>query len=291
VELSQPASRKNVEALVGCAPPAARRELEKFTDPTTYDTDILARRVSVLDLLELYPAVDLPFAKFLNMLPPMRIRQYSISSSPLWDPSHVTLTFDVLAGPAFSGAGSKLGVASTYLAQAIPGDSISCGVKASSAPFHLPADPKTPIVMVAAGSGISPMRAFVQERASMLAAGQEVGKALFYYGCRDPDEDYIYKDELTQWEALGAVSLRPCFSRGGNPKYVHERMYLERVELRDLLRGSGQMYVCGSASKLAKSVAEVSLKIYMEWKGCSEEDAKVWFDSVKGSRYATDVFG
>jgi cytochrome P450 / NADPH-cytochrome P450 reductase len=292
VELSQPVSRGHLETLAGFAPPSIRNRIaEMANDPRVYETDILKRRVSVLDLLELHPTIDLPFATFLDMLPPMRTRQYSISSSPLWDPAHVTLTVDVLAAPAFSGSGPKLGVASTYLAQLVPGDPVSCTVKTSSAPFHLPADVSVPVVMVAAGSGISPMRAFIQERASMVAVGRNVGRALLYYGCRDPEEDYVYRDELAKWEALGAVSLRPCFSRGAGTKYVHERMWEERDELRALLMPSGRMYVCGSATKLAKSVAEVCVKIYMEGSGCSEDEAKAWFESVKGSRYATDVFG
>jgi cytochrome P450 / NADPH-cytochrome P450 reductase len=300
VELAQPASRRNIEILAEGATVGVRKEIEKFTGETVYEAEILKKRVSVLDLLEMYPNIALPFAVFLDMLPPMRTRQYSISSSPLWEQEHVTLTIDVLSAPALSGAGAKLGVASTYLSHALPGDPISCTVKPSSSAFHLPADPTIPVVMVAAGSGISPMRAFIQERASMVAVGRKVGKTILYYGCRDPDEDYIYKDELAKWEALGAVSLRPCFSRRGNPKYVHERMWTEREELRsvlkepgieDPLKPSGRMYVCGSAKKLAKSVGEVCLKIYMEDRNCSEEEAKKWFESVKGSRYATDVFG
>lgn len=291
VELAQPASRKNMELLARRAPVGVRKEIEKLTEETVYEAEIVKKRTSVLDVLEAYPNIALPFAVFLDMLPPMRTRQYSISSSPLWDQEHVTLTLDILSAPAFSGSGAKLGVASTYLAHALPGDPISCAVKPSSAVFHLPTDPTVPVVMVAAGSGISPMRAFIQERASMAAVGREVGKAILYYGCRDPDEDYIYKDELAKWEALGAVSLRPCFSRRGGPKYVHERMWDEREELRSVLKPSGRMYVCGSAKKLAKSVGEVCLKIYKEGSNCTDEEAKRWFESVKGSRYATDVFG
>jgi cytochrome P450/NADPH-cytochrome P450 reductase len=68
-------------------------------------------------------------------------------------------------------------------------------------------------------------------------------------------------------------------------------MWNDRDELRAMLHPSGRMYVCGSATKLAKSVAEVCVRIYMEGNNCTEEEAKKWFDSVKGSRYATDVFG
>lgn len=48
--------------------------LETFANDT-YANDILAKSVSVLDILEQYPAIDLPLGSFLLMLPSMRLRQ------------------------------------------------------------------------------------------------------------------------------------------------------------------------------------------------------------------------
>ena len=50
------------------------------------------------------------------MLPPLRPRYYSISSSPLADPSVCSITVGVVEGPARSGQGIYRGVCSTYLA-------------------------------------------------------------------------------------------------------------------------------------------------------------------------------
>lgn len=47
---------------------------------------------NVLDILEAHQDIKLSLTVFLQMLPAMRVRQYSISSSPLWSPQHVTLT-------------------------------------------------------------------------------------------------------------------------------------------------------------------------------------------------------
>lgn len=40
-----------------------------------YQDKISSKRVSILDLLEKFPAISLPFGAFLGMLPPMRVRQ------------------------------------------------------------------------------------------------------------------------------------------------------------------------------------------------------------------------
>ncbi|KNC99987.1 hypothetical protein, variant [Spizellomyces punctatus DAOM BR117] len=307
VELNQPATRRQLDTLRLLAPAELQSAFSRFND-ADYNTEILNKRVSVLDLLELYPAHPLEFGQFLSMLPPMRMRQYSISSSPLWNPSHVTLTIDVLKSPAISGHETKLGVASTYLSRTSPGEMVACFVRPSAAEFHLPLDPTVPIIMVATGSGISPMRGFIQERAAMVACGREVGKALLYFGCRNAEEDFIYRDELQRWTALGAVQVRPCFSRGsGVPtppaspssypdrptqhKYVYEAMYADREELKEMFIDGARFYVCGSASKLAKSVRETFIRIYREMKGVGEEEAQKWFEELKGVRYATDVFG
>ncbi|KAI8920820.1 bifunctional P-450:NADPH-P450 reductase [Powellomyces hirtus] len=312
VELSEPTSRRTIEILLQAASHASSadtltKDLERYNDPGVYEAEILGRRVSLLDLLERHPQLPLPFNQFLSLLPPMRMRQYSISSSPLWNPHVVTITFDVLNKPALSGQSNKIGVASNYLAHLTPGSRIGCVVKPCSANFHLPADPKTPIVMVAAGSGISPMRGFLQERARMMECGREVGKAIFYYGCRDPEE-FGYRGELEKWEALGAVSVRHVYSRHPNStadttapnstplqqqfKYVDERMWEDRDEIARLyLKEDARIYVCGSADKLAKSAADVCVRIYMDTQNVSRQEALEWFEKQKGVRYATDVFG
>lgn len=70
--------------------------------------------------------------------------------------------------------------------------------------FHPPANPQTPIVLICAGSGIAPFRGFLQERAIQKHEGQQVGKALLFFGARHPDVDYLYRDELAGWEARGS---------------------------------------------------------------------------------------
>ncbi|RYC59007.1 hypothetical protein CHU98_g7216, partial [Xylaria longipes] len=171
VELAQPATKRNILALAETASKQEDKDaLKKYVDENY--TEILENRISVLDLLERFPAVELPLGMFLAMLPPMRVRQYSISSSPLWNPSHVTLTFAVLEAPSKSGQGTHVGVASSYLDSLEPGDKLHVAVRQSHAAFHLPQNPEnTPVICIAAGTGISPFRGFMQERAEMIAAG------------------------------------------------------------------------------------------------------------------------
>ncbi len=113
VELAQPATRAQVAALAAAtACPPEKAELEAMAG-AGYETLVLKPRCSVIDLLDRFQSCPLEFGRYLDMLPPMRARQYSISSSPLWKPDHVTLTVAVVDAPALSGSGRFRGVASS----------------------------------------------------------------------------------------------------------------------------------------------------------------------------------
>jgi cytochrome P450/NADPH-cytochrome P450 reductase len=300
VELAQPASKRNILSLVDATRnEATKKELTRLAEED-FTVEITAKRVSVLDLLERFPSVQLPLGVFLKMQPPMRVRQYSISSSPLWNANNVTLTYSVVDQPALSGQGRYVGVATNYLASLAPGDKLHVSVRGSHQAFHLPKDSKNvPVIMIAAGTGIAPFRGFIQERAAQLAAGRVLAPALLFYGCRTPENDLIYSDLLKRWEQLGAVSLRFAFSRQSDAsegcKYVQDRLYHDRAEVVELFNSGAKLFVCGSR-QVGDGVQDMLIKmakeIFKEKEGREADDAKAreWFEGLRNERFATDVF-
>lgn len=228
VELSQPATTRDLRLLTDVAKdaPESLRALQELA--SAYTEKVVEKRLSVLEILEDNPGIKITLDQFLQMLPAMRVRQYSISSSPLWNPTHVTVTVSIIEAPARSGREEPFqGVSSTYLASLRPGDKVNMAVRASNVAFHPPSDPSVPLVMFCAGSGLAPMRGFIQERALQKQAGREVAKSLLFFGCRAPGEDYLYSDsDLKEWAELGIVDIRPAFSRAATQsegcKYVQE---------------------------------------------------------------------
>ncbi len=313
VELGQPATRAQVQALADATKcPPEKKPLEELAKETTYAREVLEKRVTVLDLLERFTACELSFAAFLGMLPPLKARQYSISSSPLANDKQCSLTIAVVDGPAFSGQGRYLGVASNYLAAATPGTRVSVAVRPSNPRFHPPADPRTPMILICAGTGVAPFRGFLQERAMQAHAGQEVGRALLFFGCDHPDVDYLYRDELAAWERDHVVEVRPAFALAGareaneaneaneadgangadEVKFVQHRLWKDRADVAALFRQGAVVYVCGDGRHMAPAVRETLVRTYEEASGASHEDAERWAEQVEREhgRFVEDVF-
>ncbi|KIW27725.1 uncharacterized protein PV07_07435 [Cladophialophora immunda] len=287
VELSNPASRKHIATLGKYTKDeSVRKEVAGITEP-----------LSVLEILEKYPGIELPFAVYLSMLTPMRIRQYSISSSPLQDPTKVSITYSVV------GAGtSHIGVATNYLRFLQPGSRAQLMIKKSHASFHLPLDTKTPIIMVCAGTGLAPFLGFVQERAVRVAAvggnRDAFGEALLFIGCRYHDKDRLHAKQIDEWAEQGAVKVFYAFSRepehSEGCKYAQDRLWRERETLSKLFGEGARAYICGSAA-LGKGIADVAAKIAVEiaekkGKAMSHEKGLKWWEDLRGERYAVDVF-
>ncbi|SPJ71402.1 Bifunctional P-450:NADPH-P450 reductase [Fusarium torulosum] len=301
VELSQPATKRNILALAEATEDKDTiKELERLAGDA-YQDEISPKKVSVLDLLEKHPAVALPISSYLAMMPPMRVRQYSISSSPFAATDRLTLTYSLLDAPSLSGQGRHVGVATNFLSHLTVGDKLHVSVRASSAAFHLPSDPeKTPIICVAAGTGLAPFRGFIQERAAMLAAGRTLAPALLFFGCRDPEIDDLYAEEFARWQQMGAVDMRRAYSRATEKsegcKYVQDRIYHDRADVFDLWDNGAKVFICGSR-EIGKAVEDVCVRLAMERSeekqegmGATEEKARAWFEKSRNERFATDVF-
>ncbi|KAJ7257292.1 fatty acid hydroxylase [Mycena rebaudengoi] len=265
VELSQPATTRDVGILIAAATTEGTRAyLEQLK--ASYVDSVLEKRLSVFQILEGHPDIDLSIGAFLQMLPSMRVRQYSISSSPLWNPDHITITISVLDAPSYSGDGTHpfLGVGSNYLASLIPGDRVQMAVR------------------------------FIQERATQKATGRDVGEMLLFFGCRSPDMDFLYSDsDLAEWEKNGVVDVRPAFSRSPENsegcKYIQHRVWNDKADVVDAFRKDAVFFVCGG-SHAAKGVKETLVEIIKSTQGIDTAEAGEKFEKMTKGRYATDVF-
>ena len=295
VELTVPATRRDVERLARrCTHAGHRAHLTQVAShESLFEAEVSQKRLTVLDLLSSYPSLEVAFADYLEFLPAMRARQYSIASSPRIDSKVCALTVAVLDRPALSGHGRFRGTCSSYLADLAPGARLTVAIKRPNAPLHPPVDNRTPMLMICAGSGIAPLRSFIQDRMARHAGGEAAGPMTLFFGCSHPDIDLLYRDELQAWVATGHLTLFTAFSRqpDAEVRYIQHRLWEKRDQVLQQITGGAATFLCGDASRMAKEVTATLTRIYQEAHQVTPEVAAAWLRELEASqRLVRDVF-
>jgi cytochrome P450 / NADPH-cytochrome P450 reductase len=298
VELQQVATRKQIQIMsehTRC--PVTKPKLLAYVaddaaSAERYRNEVLNKRKSVFNLLEEHPACELPFHAYLEMLTLLAPRYYSISSSPSVDANRCCVTVGVVEGAASSGRGIYKGVCSNYLAGRRAGETIHATLRKTKAGFRLPDDPAVPIIMIGPGTGLAPFRGFLQERAARKAKGAALGPAMLFFGCRHPEQDFIYADELKAFAADGITELFTAFSRTDGPKtYVQHLVAAEKDRLWQLTEQGAVIFVCGDGGKMEPDVKAALVAIYRERSGVDAAAGARWIEDMGASnRYVLDVW-
>ena len=176
-------------------------------------------------------------------------RLYSLASSQTLrgDEAHILVgetPFQNYAGQ------TRYGLCSTYLINQQTGGNVAVFLQPNES-FRLPADTHTPIIMIGAGTGVAPFRAFLEEREE--TGG---GKTWLFFGERTRREDFYYQTELLSYLKSGVLSrLDVAFSRDRAHKvYVQDRLREQRKTVWEWLQQGATVYVCGDEKKLAAGV-------------------------------------
>jgi cytochrome P450 / NADPH-cytochrome P450 reductase len=120
-----------------------------------------------------------------------------------------------------------------------------------------------------------------------------VGKSVLYFGCRHPEQDFIYEDELQAFAEQGITDLSVAFSRlDGKKTYVQDKIKEDQDKVWQLIQEGAIVYICGDASKMAPDVRKAFASIYSAKMGTSEQEANQWLDELTAQdRYLVDVWG
>ncbi|WP_333679018.1 assimilatory sulfite reductase (NADPH) flavoprotein subunit [Dyella sp.] len=260
-------------------------QLRELLAPTARDTlaDLFSRW-QVLDLLRRHPA-GWTAETLVTALRPLAPRLYSIASaqSVVSDEVHLTVSH---VDYALDGE-ARWGAASRYLAWQAEGENVPVFVEANER-FHLPADDRD-ILMIGAGTGIAPYRAFVQERAERGASGRN----WLVFGNPHFHSDFLYQVEWQQALKNGQLHrIDLAFSRDQAEKlYVQHRLLEQGRRVYEWLESGAHLYVCGDANRMAKDVHKALVAVVAEHGARSSEDAEAWLSQlIQQGRYARDVY-
>ena len=260
-----------------------------------YKTDIAHPRRTVLDLL-LHSTDNrktIPLADLLFQVPPMQPRYYSIASSHIANPDTIYLTYRPVKYYTSSGV-LREGVCTSHLSSVlVPPPRITCqnnnnsgattalsvvATICSNPQFRLPTtvqgEKPPPLILVAGGCGVAPIRAFLEELIWEAQHNEncqiKYGPVHLYLGFRHPDDE-VYRDLVETACGLGLVAKPPniSYTMGGNSEgqcgLVSDSMKRRGQELCQLLRQErAVLYVCGGARLFGAAIQNALLQVLQQ---------------------------
>ena len=243
-----------------------------------------------LDVLDDFPGLSFTPQTFIASLDRLKPRLYSIASSPDHEPGTIHLTVAIVR---YDGQGrAKAGLCTGWLADEVAADETVTPVFISpTRSFVLPEDGDTDCIMVGPGTGIAPMRAFLQQRSIDGAKGRN----WLFFGDQHERCDFLYQDELQAWVEDGTLDHLTCaWSRDQNHKiYVQTRMMEHAADIWSWIEGGAYFYVCGDRQRMAKDVHQALIEICQEHGGMSDEEAVTFVERTlmkEQKRYMRDVY-
>ncbi|KAG2220304.1 hypothetical protein INT45_009937 [Circinella minor] len=327
LDICAPTSRQTLMSLVEYAPTEETKEVlrQLSKDKDEYRLKVGEAVRNLGEVLELVAGNQakpgffntVPFDLIVESISRLQPRYYSISSSAKESPKKVAVTAVTLTyQPDPTPERTVYGVCTNYLWQlhaaankvedgqtyptydlagprnALQGTKVPVHIRRSQ--FKLPRNPNVPVIMVGPGTGVAPFRGFVRERAAQKAEGKPVGPTLLFFGCRNSEQDYLYKEEWPGlFETLGEESrMITAFSRETDKKvYVQHRLQENGKEVWELLQKNGTIFVCGDAKNMARDVNQTFVNFAIEFGGLTEEKAHDYVKNLRNSgRYQEDVW-
>lgn len=240
-----------------------------------------------IDLAREFSSARFSAQEYVDHLKRLMPRMYSIASSPLLYPNEVHLTIVVIRFEAYER--KRNGVASSYLGDRAVLNHEKIPVFIAHSPFSLPEDFGTDIIMVGAGTGVAPFRAFVQEYAHKNASGRK----WLFFGEQRRSFNFLYEEEWKErMNKKHLTHLDLAFSRDQEHKiYVQDKMIERAPELWDWIKQGAFFYICGDAKRMARDV-DLALHKIIETEGkMTTEEAAAYVKSMKKEkRYQKDVY-
>lgn len=241
----------------------------------------------LLDMLRDFGPWNASAEKIVSLLRKLTPRLYSIASSLAANPEEVHLTIGAVRYTAHGR--ERKGVCSVLIAERLQeGDTLPVFIQPNKH-FHLPESGAKDIIMVGPGTGIAPFRSFIQER----AVTEATGRSWLFFGGQHAVSDFLYQDELEQYQKDGVLTrLETAFSRDTEKKvYVQHRMLENSKELFEWLETGAYFYICGDKQYMAKDVHNALISVIGKEGVMTLEKAEAYLNEMREQgRYQRDVY-
>lgn len=320
LEITGPISRQFLLSIIAFAPNSNAKTLvtKLAGDKIQFAKEITSKKLNIADAL-LYisngePWSKVPFEFIIENIPHLQSRYYSISSSSLQDKTTIEVTAvvesEIQDDRKITGVVTNLlnnieinqnknsnktplvnynlnGPRNKFSNFKLP-------VHVRRSTFKLPTNPSTPVIMIGPGTGVAPFRGFIRDRIHQKDNGKSIGESILFYGCRNSNEDFLYKNEWPEYsKKLGdKFELFTAFSRESEKKvYVQNILQDQSSKINELIEAGAFIYVCGDASRMAREVQATLAKIISTERNIDLEKGVELIRSFKvQNRYQEDVW-
>ncbi|KAL1932088.1 hypothetical protein VTP01DRAFT_9144 [Rhizomucor pusillus] len=266
-----------------------RERLREFASPEGQDDmyNYCQRpRRTVAEILFDFRSADIPLDYILDVFPFIRPRSFSIASSLQKHPGKIELCVAIVKYK------TKLkrirrGVCTKWISQLKPGDVVH-GVRISSGTMRLPPSPSIPMIAIGPGTGVAPMRSFIEQR--ILEGAKD---NVLFFGCRYKEKDYHYQKEWEDYAASGDLRIFTAFSREQEEKlYVQDRIRENGALIWKLVNEQqAKIVLSGSSNKMPQQVAYAFKQVFMEHGGLDAEQAEnYWSIMMKTGQYQEECW-
>ncbi|KAF1972815.1 sulfite reductase flavo protein alpha-component [Bimuria novae-zelandiae CBS 107.79] len=283
-----------------------RDRLLEFTNPEyideLYDYTTRPRR-SILEVLQEFETVKIPWQRICSIIPAIRGRQFSIASAlnPTAETENRTRIELLIAIVKYRTVIKRIrqGVCTRYVAALRPGQCIKVTLQKGGLGVTK-AEMERPVVMVGPGTGVAPMRALAYQRklwreeAKFTAPSEEGARDTLFFGCRNAESDYFFKDEWEQLKKEGVpLDVFVAFSRDQRQKvYVQDLIRKQSARVYEALtRRNGIAYICGSSGKMPQAIREALIEAFQSHGSMEREQAEAYLVAMeKSGRYKQETW-
>ena len=239
------------------------------------------------DLLDLL--IEFPFSgdpeDLVAILRKLQPRYYSIASSQRKHPGEVHLIVKLVQSE--QNGRTRLGACSSYLSHWIEvGRKINVQL-VSNESFRMQTS-AVPMILIAAGTGIAPFRAFLEEQEYSSSPGEN----WLFFGEKCRDLDFFYRHEWEYWLKNNRLNrLDLAFSRDQAEKiYVQHKIEEQADEFYQWLNRGAHVYVCGSVS-MGNGVRQAICRAMQKaGKMTEEESLEYWGKLIDSNRVHQDLY-
>jgi len=232
-----------------------------------YKAEVAHPRKTIIELLFQYQR-KLSLEDLLFQIAPMKPRYYSIASSSVKHPTKIRLLYRKIKYVTPLGS-LREGVCTSYLSykghlgnDVTKKAHLAAYINRNSA-FRLPKEGNVPVLMIAVGSGVAPIRALIEERVALIESGIRLGSARAFIGFRTPDDE-VYKARFEEAIKIGALDdISVSFGSGDKDSRRVTDVLLEEGEyIWNHFQSGGVAFLCGGARSFGASVEDAMLKIF-----------------------------